>query len=265
MRVLVTFAVEAEFVPWRRRHSFALVEMPTPIGLKSHYVYRGTVLGNSVDVLLTGIGWETNVIANRPRFLLRELLRLEPDICISSGLAGGLAPDLKAGDVVVASAISLRTGGDVIRCNSNLVSLAGEVGAQVKRMQVTETHVVSEARAKAALGAFADFVDMESYYILQIVSGTRIPAVSIRAISDTREQNLPTEIEKIVSREGRPQPMPLLKLLLRRPWQIPSLVSFGANSKNATVTLADFLDRFLETLDGSTSEAQSKRQRVVAQ
>jgi nucleoside phosphorylase len=265
MKILVTFAVEAEFAPWRRRHSFEPVGMPAPVGLKIRNLYRGIVFGNNVDVLLTGIGWEATKTANTPHYVLRELLKLKPDVCVSSGLAGGLASDLQAGDVVAARAISLGTGGDAIHCNPNLVRLAEQAGARVKRMQVTETHIVSEASAKSSLAAFADFVDMEGFYILQIVSGTKIPAISVRAISDTHEDNLPSGVEKLVDREGHIQTLPLLKLLLRRPTQIPSLVDLGSKSKNATVRLADFLDRFLEVLDGDTSEAQAKRERVAAQ
>jgi nucleoside phosphorylase len=238
--------------------------MPTPVGLKSHHLYRGVVLGNNVDVLLTGIGWEESKTANRPRYLLRELLKLKPEICVSSGLAGGLSSDLQAGDVVAARALSLPGGGDVIHCNANLVRQAEETGARVKRMQITETHIVSEASAKASLAAFADLVDMEGYYILQTVSDTKIPAISVRAISDARGDNLPQGLEKLVDRGGHIQTLPLLKLLLRRPSQIPSLVDFGSKSRGAAVALADFLDRFLEILDGDTSEAQEKEERIAA-
>jgi nucleoside phosphorylase len=264
MKVLVTFAVEAEFAPWRRRHSFELIDMPTPVGLKHHRVYRGVVFGSNVDVLLTGIGWEESKTANRPHYVLRELLKSKPDVCVSSGLAGGLASDLQAGDVVAAREISLRRDGDVIHCNANFVRLAEETGARVKRMQITETHIVSEASTKASLASFADFVDMEGYYILQIVSGTKIPAISVRAISDARGDNLPLGLEKIVDRGGHLQTLPLLKLLLRRPSQIPSLVDFGSKSRGAAVALADFLDRFLEIVDGDTSEAQEQQERIAA-
>jgi hypothetical protein len=131
-------------------------------------------------------------------------------------------------------------------------------------MQLTETHIVSEASAKASLAASADFVDMEGYYILQIVDGTKIPAISVRAISDAHQDNLPSGIEKVVNREGHIQTLPLLKLLLRRPSQIPSLIDLGSKSRGAAVALADFLDRFLEILDGDTSEAQEKRERIAA-
>ena len=264
MKILVTFAVEAEFAPWRRRHSFDPIEMPAPVGPNSRNLYRGVVFGNDVDVFLTGIGWEASKTVDRPSYVLRELLKRKPDVCVSSGLAGGLSPDLQAGEVVAARALSVRTGGDVIHCNTNLVRLAEEVGARIKRMQVTEPHIVSEASTKASLAAFADFVDMEGYYVLQIVNGTSIPAISVRAISDTHEDNLPSGIEKLVDRAGHIQKLPLLKLLLRRPSQIPSLVDFGSKSKGATVGLADFLDRFVKVLDGNGSEAQAKRESVTA-
>ena len=264
MKILVTFAVEAEFAPWRRRHAFHPVEMPAPVGARSNNFYRGVVFGNNVDVFLTGIGWDESSVTNRPSYVLRDLLKHKPDVCVSSGLAGGLASDLQAGGVVTARAVCIRTGEEVIHCNSNLVRLAEEAGARVKRMQVTEARIVSEASVKASLAAVADFVDMEGYYVLQIVSGTTIPSISVRAISDTHEDDLPSGIEKLVDREGHVQTLPLLKLVLRRPSQIPSLVEFGSKSKGAAVALADFLDRFVEALDGNSSEAQAKRESVTA-
>ncbi len=209
MRILVTFAVEAEFAPWRRRHAFVSVSMPTPVGLQPHFFYRGTVFENDVDVLLTGIGWDESKRGNWPRYALRELLKNKPDLLISSGLAGGLRADL--------------------RCSE-----------------------------------FGDFVDMEGYHILQIMSGTRIPSISVRAISDTRDVELPCEIGNVVNRDGRVQTIPLLKLIIKQPGRIRSLLNFGTQSRNAAISIADFLDRFLEAAGGSGSEAQAKRETVAA-
>ena len=264
MRVLVTFAVEAEFAPWRRRHSFQSISMPTPMGLQSYSFYRGTVFENDVDVLLTGIGWDDNKTSNRPRFVLRELLKNEPDVCISSGLAGGLQADMRCGDIVAASELLLRTGGDTFRSSANLLAIARDAGARIEKRQITEAHIVTESSAKRALAHFGDFVDMEGYHILQIVSGTRIPAISVRAISDTLEQNLPAEIEEFVDRQGHVRTLPLLKAIATHPGRIPSLISFGAQSKDAAVRLGDFLDRFLESVGSDRSESQAKREKAVA-
>src|SRR5260370_39001688 len=154
MRILVTFAVEAEFAPWRKRTNFVPISRPTPIGLKSSCCYRGTVCENDVDVLLTGIGWDETKGGNRPRFVLRELLRNKPDVCISSGLAGGLKADLQCGDIVAATEVSLRTGRDTFRSSANLLLIAKEAGAQVGLTQITETHIKFEPAAKSALPEF---------------------------------------------------------------------------------------------------------------
>jgi nucleoside phosphorylase len=265
MRVVVTFAVEAEFAPWRRRHAFVEVAMPAPVGCQGYSFHRGTVFENDVDVLLTGIGWDHNTSAGGPRFVLRELLKSSPEVCISTGLAGGLKADMRCGDIVAASEVALRTGGDTFRSSANLLAIAKAAGARIERKQVTETHIVSESSAKRALSTFGDFVDMEGYYILQVVSGTRVPAISVRAISDTLEQNLPSGIDKLVDRKGHMQTLPLLKAIATHPGRIPSLLSFGAQSKDASVGLADFLDRFLEAAGDDRSEAQVKRERVAAQ
>ena len=264
MRVLVTFAVEAEFAPWRRRHAFQPISMPTPIGLEGYSFYRGAAFDNDVDVLLTGIGWDSNQTSNRPRFVLRELLKREPDVCISSGLAGGLKADMRCGDIVAASELLLRTGGGTFHSSANLLAIAKDAGARIEKKQITETHIVSESSAKKALANFGDFVDMEGYHILQIVSGTRIPAISTRAISDTLEQNLPSGLEEFVDRQGHLQTLPLLKAIATHPGRIPSLISFGAQSKDAAVRLADFLDRFLEAAGSDRFEAQARREKAVA-
>src|SRR5258708_27496098 len=99
MKTLVTFAVEAEFAPWRRRHSFDLIEMPASVGPNSRNLYRGVVFGNDVDVFLTGIGWEASKTVDRPSYVLPGLLKRNPDGCRASGLPGGLSPDLPPGDV----------------------------------------------------------------------------------------------------------------------------------------------------------------------
>src|SRR5579885_3348485 len=158
MRVLVTFAIEAEFAPWRRRHAFEALSRPTAVGSTTRAVYRGTAHGEQVEVLLTGIGWPD---LDSPQPALRELLKGRPDLCISSGLAGGLSRELEAGDVVAARKLRAGPGGDAIQSNGTLLELAERAGARIAEEQITAARVVSEASAKVALSASADLVDME--------------------------------------------------------------------------------------------------------
>src|SRR2546425_713161 len=57
MRVLVTFAVDAEFAPWRKRHSFKRQELSVPHSYRFDAVYTAEVNQVAVDVYLTGMGW----------------------------------------------------------------------------------------------------------------------------------------------------------------------------------------------------------------
>ncbi|MGB6430025.1 MAG: hypothetical protein WBF06_05535, partial [Candidatus Acidiferrales bacterium] len=79
MRAVVTFAVNAEFAPWRRLREFRRVRSAAPVW----YEYSAAE-GLKVRVVLTGMG------ESLARLAAREALADGADVCISSGLAGGL-------------------------------------------------------------------------------------------------------------------------------------------------------------------------------
>jgi adenosylhomocysteine nucleosidase len=250
MRILVTFAVEAEFAPWRKRHRFTRNEVripQLPSDRPFYEVYEGDVGGIDVDVLLTGIGWE-NLFVNIAHKALRDLLKRKPDCCISAGLAGGLSDELRLGDVVAASQLVLLEGGDRISSNKRLIKVAEGCGARIVNTLITESHIVSEASAKSAMSKFGDFVDMESYHILQTVSSTQIPAIAVRGISDAADDDLPLDFNNIIGRDGTLRKRQLFGELARNPQKIPRLIRFGWQSNKASHSVADFLDRFLRSL-----------------
>ena len=247
MRILVTFAVDAEFAPWRRRHGFTRTEVTIPglsLDRPSYEVFEGSVGGSEVSVLLTGIGWE-NLFVNTAHKALRHLLKREPDCCVSTGLAGGLNGELHPGDVVAATELVLRQGGARILSNKRLLKLAQECGAKIANTLITETHIISEASAKSAMSKFGDFVDMESYHVLQTLTGTQIPALAVRGISDAVWDDLPLDFNKVMERDGRIKKGHLMGELARHPRKIRPLVRFGWQSSRAAHSLADFLDQFL--------------------
>jgi nucleoside phosphorylase len=250
MRILVTFAVEAEFAPWRKRHEFKRHEFRTP-HLSSdkplYEMYEAGVAGAEVDVLLTGIGWGDS-LPNIAERALRDLLKRKPSCCVSTGLAGGLNGELYSGQIVAASEVVLRQRGGKILSNKRLLKIAESCGARITDTLITESYVVSEAASKSAMSKFGDFVDMESYHILQIVTGTQIPAIAVRGISDTADRDLPVDFSKILSRDGRVRKRQLIREIARHPLKIPGLVRFGLESQKAASVLADFLDHFVASL-----------------
>ena len=250
MRILVTFAVEAEFAPWRKRHEFKRHEFRIPrlSSDKTLYeMYEAGVAGTEVDVLLTGIGWGDS-LPNVAQKALRDLLKRKPGCCVSTGLAGGLNGKLYSGQIVAASQVALRQGGGRILSNKRLLKVAESCGARIANTLITESYVVSEASSKSAMSKFGDFVDMESYHILQIVTGTQIPAIAVRGISDAADRDLPMDFSKILSRDGRVRKRQLIGEIARHPLKIPGLIRFGLESEKAASALADFLDHFIVSL-----------------
>ncbi len=56
MRILVTFAVEAEFAPWRKLREFKKNTVPNGPSSQGVSLFKTTFRDDDVEVLLTGIG-----------------------------------------------------------------------------------------------------------------------------------------------------------------------------------------------------------------
>lgn len=258
MRILVTFAVDAEFAPWRKRHAFVAF----PIELEHRYFkesfFKARVGQSDVTVYLTGIGWTL------PEYGLRKLFADGPDVCVSSGLAGGLKGSLKKGDLVAVRFVSSLDGEGVIGANARLIEIAKECGAKVMEKCITSRQLLGQAQFKRAMGEFADIVDMESFKIMNILSGPKIPAVTIRAISDTVDEDLPLDFSRVLDQSGRILKRQLALQLARYPNQIPALIRFGKESQKAAERLADFLDRYVEVVAASGAHIPDRREQVPA-
>ena len=248
VKVLVTFAVPAEFAPWRARHKFRRI----PNKLLSEY--RGRVFDRDVTVLLTGVGG--NFAAARVR-LLMQISPASPkfDFCVSSGLAGSLRAQHLLSDILVAHEIQAETVhhpwrvSPEISSDPELAILAADCGAKVAGMFFTSSRIVQTANDKSNLGVIADAVEMESFDILVEAKGWGIRAVAIRAIGDSVTENLPLDFSKTLTKLGEVSLGRVAKEVALQPGQLPALVRFGKQSRRAAVALADFLDRYVNALD----------------
>ena len=258
MRILVTFAVDAEFAPWRRRHPFVAF----PIKLEHRYFqesfYRARVGPADVTVYLTGIGWTV------PHYGLDLLLSEGPNACISSGLAGGLKPHLKKGTVVAAQFASLLDGRGFIGANTLLLEAARDSGATIANKCLTSKHILGQAQFKRATGEFADFVDMESFHIMEKLTGRKIPGIIIRSISDTVMEDLPLDFSHVLDHNGRILKRQLALQLARYPHKIFALIRFGRESQQSAEGLANFLDRYIELIAKRGPVISDVREQVPA-
>jgi 4-hydroxy-3-methylbut-2-en-1-yl diphosphate reductase len=120
---------------------------------------------------------------------LPRLARLTPHAVAVAGVAGGLDPSLRAGDVVVATEVRDGKGRTVLRGAAPLVAELRRLGMRVTSGPIVSVdHIVNsvgERERLAATGAIA--VDMESAAVVRALGERpgQIPVAVVRVIVDT--------------------------------------------------------------------------------
>jgi len=143
---------------------------------------------------------------------------------ISFGIAGGLAPDLVAGNWVVASAV--RTDRDVITTDRAwaqrlLETLPGAIHAHV--LGVDSVIAGSEQKLQLHDETGAAAVDMESHIAAEIAAEHCIPFAACRVIIDAAHRTLPPAATLGLRRDGTPDVAAVLRSVWRNPGQLPDL------------------------------------------
>jgi nucleoside phosphorylase len=245
MKILVTFAVHAEFAAWRKKARFRQVaRQPFPL-------YAAEVGGSSVRALLTGMGNESASEA------IRWGLASATDLCISSGFAGALCPDLRVAEPLAARVVC-RAGRELaVASDRQLFAAACETGARPVDRFMTARRVVSRAEEKAVLASEADAVEMESYVILAEAARRGVRALSVRAVSDAAWTSLPFDFEAMRDEGGGIRVTSVMRGLLRNPGQLGPLLRFARDCRMAAAQLAEFLDAYVEILDAGFARSES--------
>jgi adenosylhomocysteine nucleosidase len=236
MRILVTFALEPEFAPWRKLHRFRRARLSFPS------IFEARIGAADVRVALTGIG------AQHAHRVVQLALVEGADVCISSGLAGGLRVTHRTGDILAARSVLAPAGVVFVKSDAHLLQAAIACGAKEASAFFSAGSIIVTAEEKSRLAISADAVEMESYGILTEAERAGVPAVAIRVVGDTAEQNLPLDFNRVVGREGNVQASRLVKEIARRPWSVPALAQLGIQTQRAATRLAEFLDSYVTRL-----------------
>ncbi len=155
----------------------------------------------------------------------------------SVGMAGGLDPALRAGDVLLAH--SVMSAGRASFATSapwreRLAEALGgrcrvAAGALLTRAEPVDT-VAAKSAAFRQSGAVA--VDMESYAVAEIAARHGLPFVAIRVIVDTAADALPKAVTE-ASRSDRLRPSRLAAGLAAAPWEIAGLIRLALRTRPA--------------------------------
>lgn len=233
VKILITFALEREFAPWRRVRSFGGgAGMAFP-------VYESAINDAAMRVVLTGVG------PMHAKRVAAEALKWKPDMCISSGLAGALRSELGIGDVFFARSVKELESGRTIGCSPELAAAAQKLGVGLMEQLLSTSSMVLTAEGKARLGSMAEAVDMESFSVLAEANAQGIPAIAVRAISDSADENLPMNFQSFLNDQGGLDRSKVARALARVPYKLPGLVRLGRNAKRAATRLAQFLDVYV--------------------
>jgi adenosylhomocysteine nucleosidase len=248
LKILVTFAVEAEFAPWRKSRGFVAKK------LGNVPIYTAEIGAASVEVILTGMG-----PANARR-AVEAALSSEHVLCISSGFAGALRSEYQVADVLVASAVRLAGKAETIRCDTTLVEDALRTNgvAEVKSF-VSVERIAESPEEKAELAEFGEAVEMESYAVLAVAAKRMVPAIAIRAISDRFDQKLPLDFSGSIDECGHVMKGKLARQIASDPSKIPALIRLGKQSSAAAHRLAEFLENYVERLSAQDSGGAAAR------
>jgi adenosylhomocysteine nucleosidase len=247
MKVLVTFAVEAEFAPWRKLRQFS------QSNLGDVQAYSAQMRDGELIVLLTGVGgrrawaeatkviWDGNV-----------------DVCISSGLAGALKEKHRPGDVLAAKDVYATNWNKVIPSDLALLKVASACGARVADAFYSVDRVLVRSSEKSELGAKADAVEMESGDIMLEAVAFGAKVIAIRGISDAVEEDLPLDFNRVMSESGEVSVSKVLLQAASHPRSIPALVRFGRQSRHAAERLAVVLEACILRLARADNMKQAK-------
>jgi hopanoid-associated phosphorylase len=147
---------------------------------------------------------------------------------ISIGIAGGLAPGLRAGDWVVADAIL--AGGEPIPTDAAWTArLAARLPDAAKGSLLGVDAIVADAGQKAGLrhttGALA--VDMESHIVARMARRRHLAFAAARVVCDPAHRTLPPAARVGMKPDGRMDLPAVLRSVLAEPGQLPALIVTG--------------------------------------
>jgi adenosylhomocysteine nucleosidase len=143
---------------------------------------------------------------------------------ISFGIAGGLAPNLVAGDWIVGSTI--RHGRELYQTDrvwtqSILEAIPGAVRADIVGTDAIIAEPSEKRRLHTETGAAA--VDMESHVAARIAAAHRIPFTSCRVIMDAAHKILPPAAMVELHHDGTPNVLGVLSSVFKQPSQLSAL------------------------------------------
>jgi len=213
-------------------------------------VWRGIWEGRRITLVRTGIGKKRAAEA-----LLQVLNNFPISTVISIGYAGGTHADLKTGDLLIADKILAASKDGNPPVEIPITSTLAEKLANLQKSDkfalftgclLTVGEVVHRPEDKKALGVKygAMALDMETSVLAQIAAAKEVPFLSIRAISDTVDEEL-VDVSSFVEPDGEISKLKAGWYVLTHPGSLRKFINLKDIARQATKNLTEFLIAFL--------------------
>jgi farnesyl-diphosphate farnesyltransferase len=213
--IAIVTALREELAPLLRR---ARVERVVRLGRRRCHV--GTLMGKPVALMVGGHG-----IQRAEDSVAQLLQRFDVSLLIGVGIAGGIVPELRPGDVIVASEVRGPDGSTIV-CHP----LVAGRRAIIRTIERTAGSA-AEKRRLAESGAQA--IDTESSGWARAASKFGVPFAIVRAILDPVEEEIPEFVT--------PDRAAVVRHALVHPKTIPMLMSMRGRLRKCSEDLAAFL------------------------
>jgi len=182
------------------------------------------------------------VMGKRCAPLLEKLIQQHnPGIIVSAGFSGALQPGLPVGTIVVAENFT-----DPGVLQNVRVPESFRVGRTITVDDVLET-VEQKTTVGRETGALA--VDLESSYLQEACIRNGVKMISVRAISDALDQDIPIPARVLLDpQSGRANPKAIFQYLFRNPSKAPDFARLLRDARTAQQALASGIQEILPAI-----------------
>ncbi len=168
---------------------------------------------------------------------IAKLLADKPDALLSFGTAGGLAPGITPGSLVVAKEVVTVSG-------ERLATDATWSGEMANRLDLMPSDifgsdtVLSVADKKAMFAETGcDAADMESHIAARMADAAGMPFAVLRAVADAQDTDLPPWLAACVCEDGSTNYRKVFTGVLTHPTDIGNMIAVGRGHARAIKAL----------------------------
>ncbi len=240
-------AMKAEVEPFKKH-----MEISRQNADNDCLVIEGNYRGKQALLVQTGIG------GHRAELAVKYVLAHYPvKVILSLGFAGGLVPEVKAGELLICKSL-VHGQSPVVESTSNLVELSKRIAKTNEACLVTVSRPASERQQKMELAKkySAQAVDMESYWIAVEAGKRGVPCLVVRAISDPVDCDLPN-LNGISNDSGEWNKSKAIVYFVSHPIETLRLSHLYFGHRRSKRNLVNFVNGFVSAYQVNDVEAKS--------